>query len=351
MNKIVTITKTGNGRITITFQYDEELVQRARSLPKAHFDWDSRIWIVPETYGKRQILRKHFPPPIQLVFKGFYPPQTYREKYKKVLELKRYSINTQRAYLSSFEGFLVYYSGEDIDSLTDEDADKYFTYLVTKRRVSAAIQKQAINAVKFYYEKVLNRPVMHFLYKRPKKEKRLPVILSEREISGMIKAIKNLKHRTIVMIIYSSGLRLSELLNLKIDDVDFERMLIRVASGKGNKDRYTILSPRLLDIIDRYIYAYRPSVYLFEGQYGGRYSAKSVQNIVKRAVVAAGITKHATVHTLRHSFATHLLENGTDLRYIQELLGHKSSKTTEIYTHVSKKSIGRIRSPLDNIDF
>ena len=351
MNKVVTVTKPGKGTIAINFKYDNELTIRARSLPEAHFDWYKMVWIAPGVYGKREILQKYFPPPIKLVFKGFYPPELYREKYRKVLELKRYSINTQRAYLSSFEGFLTYYSGEDIDSLADEDADRYFTYLVTRLRVSAAIQKQAINAVKFYYEKVLNRPVMHFLYKRPKKEKRLPVILSEEEVSGMIKAVKNLKHRTIVMIIYSSGLRLSELLNLKIDDIDFERMLIRVVSGKGNKDRYTILSPRLIDIIERYIYAYQPSVYLFEGQYGGKYSAKSVQNIVKRAVAAAGITKHATVHTLRHSFATHLLENGTDLRYIQELLGHKSSKTTEIYTHVSKKSIGKIRSPLDNIDF
>ena len=178
----------------------------------------------------------------------------------------------------------------------------------------------------------------------------MPQVLSEKEIARILLSLKNLKHRTILTVIYSAGLRLSELLNLKAEDIDWDRKLIRVKSGKGRKDRYTLLSPRLEKLLKDYLYYYKPDKYLFEGQKGGKYSPKSVQNIMKNAVTKTGITKHATVHTLRHSFATHLLENGTDLRYIQELLGHGSSRTTEIYTHVSKKSIGKIRSPLDNLD-
>ncbi len=350
MRKVVTVTNLFNNTLSVDFEYDTDLVNRVRTIPGSKFNWDKKIWVIPAAYGKIEILRTYFPLPTNLVLRQFNTSNVYRKKYREVLKLKRYSINTQRAYLAAFEGFLEYYSGKDIDSLTDNDAGTYFVYLVTERRVSPAVQKQAINSVKFYFEKVLNRPVSHFPYKRPKKEKHLPVILSKEEISALIKAVRNLKHRTIIMVIYSAGLRLSELLNLKIDDIDFERMLIHVVSGKGKKDRYTILSERLTEVLQQYMYAYRPSLYLFEGQYGGSYSAKSVQNIVKKGVLAAGISKHATVHTLRHSFATHLLENGTDLRYIKELLGHQSSKTTEIYTHVSKKSIGKIRSPLENID-
>ncbi len=351
MEKVVTVTNINKNALCIDFEYDTDLLKRVKSIPGSRFNGDLKAWIIPASYRSIEILRIYFPLPINLIFKKAFSHDHNLKKYREVLELKRYSINTQRAYLAAFEGFIDYYADQDIDSLTDEDAGKYFVYLVIKRRVSAAVQKQAINAVKFYYEKVLNRPVSRFPYKRPKKEKHLPVILSEEEISAIIKATRNLKHRTIIMVIYSAGLRLSELLNLKIDDIDFERMLIHVVSGKGKKDRYTILSERLTEVLKRYVYAYQPSKYLFEGQYGGRYSAKSVQNIVKKAVSSAGISKHATVHTLRHSFATHLLENGTDLRYIQELLGHQSSKTTEIYTHVSRKSIAKIRSPLENIDF
>ncbi len=343
-------TKRADGMIEITFPYDEILVRFVKSLRGRKYLYGQKIWMIPSRFYTEDKLKAIFGGYVPLVFVDFSSEDVHLKKYREILEQKRYSKNTMRAYLFAFGNFVAFHKGKDIDKLQNNDIEQYFAYIVSECNVSAAVQKQAINAVKFYYEKILNRPSISYLYKRPKNDKALPVILSEEEVSRLLKALSNLKHRTIMFVIYSSGLRLSELLGLRVNDLDFERMLIRVKSGKGKKDRYTILSSKLVPVLKRYINIYRPYIYLFEGQYGDRYSAKSVQNIVGRAAKIAGITKHVTPHTLRHSFATHLLENGTDLRYIQELLGHSSSKITEIYTHVSKKNIEKIRSPLENID-
>ena len=200
------------------------------------------------------------------------------------------------------------------------------------------------------FEQVLDMPRRFYEIGRPKTEQKLPLVLSEGEISKMISVTRNLKHKAILVTIYSCGLRLSELLNLKISDIQSERNLLLVRGGKGNKDRTTVLSEKTLLFLRKYYKVFKPDVYLFEGQHGHRYSAKSVHNIVKQALRDAGINKPASAHTLRHSFATHLLENGTDLRYIQELLGHSSSKTTEIYTHVSTKKLRGVVSPIENLD-
>ena len=185
---------------------------------------------------------------------------------------------------------------------------------------------------------------------RPKKEKTLPVVLSEEEILLILRSVSNLKHKAILMVIYSAGLRISECINLKIKDIDSNRMQIRVEQSKGKKDRYTLLSTKTLLILRDYFKEYRPKEFLFEGQDGGCYSTRSIQNIFRDAVEKAKINKKVTVHSLRHSFATHLLENGTNLRYIQSLLGHSNSKTTEIYTHVTTKGFEQLKSPLDNLD-
>jgi integrase/recombinase XerD len=184
------------------------------------------------------------------------------------------------------------------------------------------------------------------------KEKTLPSVLSSEEVIEILKATENIKHRAILMTIYSAGLRISESINLKIRDIDSNRMQIRVEQGKGKVDRYTLLSEKTLLILRQYFKEYRPKVWLFEGLIKGeQYSTRSIQNIFQAAVKKAGITKDVSVHTLRHSFATHLLENGTDLRYIQNLLGHANSKTTEIYTHITTKGFDQIKSPLDKLDF
>ena len=272
------------------------------------------------------------------------------KEFEEILKLRRYSINTVKSYKSHFSHFLAHYPGHDPAQITDEQIRAYLLYLVTKKNVSTSYQNQAINAIKFYYEKVLGRPTSTYYLQRPKKEKKLPIVLSEGEVVKILRQIVNLKHKCIIYLIYSAGLRLSEVINLKISDIDSSRKGITIKAAKGKKDRISLLSDRVLTLLREYYKQYRPKEWLFGGQKGGKYSPKSVQNIFKKALNNSKINKNATVHTLRHSFATHLLERGTDLRYIQELLGHNSSKTTEIYTHVTKKGLDKIVSPLDNLN-
>jgi site-specific recombinase XerD len=206
-----------------------------------------------------------------------------------------------------------------------------------------------LNAIKFYYEVVMGMPNRFYSIDRPRKKEVLPKVISKEEVKMLLAAITNLKHKCIVQTLYSAGLRRSELLALKPHHIDSKRMVINVEHGKGGKDRQTLLSPKLLDNLRRYYKKYKPKEYLFEGQRGGQYSGTSVRMIVDHAAKKAGIAKHVTPHILRHSFATHLLEANTDLRYIQSLLGHSSTNTTEIYTHVATKNISQISSPLDSL--
>ncbi|MEJ7643702.1 MAG: site-specific tyrosine recombinase/integron integrase [Chryseolinea sp.] len=269
-------------------------------------------------------------------------------EYIEHLEMKRYSLNTARSYVTLFARFRAAFSTKALAEINEFDIKRYM-HGVVKQGKSHSYQNQVINAIKFYYEQVLNMPQRFYDIDRPRPERKLPSVLSEEEVTRMIASMENLKHKAILMTVYSCGLRLSELLNLKLKDINGDRSTVLVRDGKGKRDRHTILGVKTLTLLRKYFVAFRPKEYLFEGQDGGRYSAKSVQNIVAMAVVKAGITRPATTHTLRHSFATHLLENGTDLRYIQALLGHSSSKTTEIYAHVSTKRLKEIVSPVDRL--
>ena len=242
-----------------------------------------------------------------------------------------------------------YFKEKSLIEINELDIKKYVNGIV-KQGKSASYQNQVINAIKFYYEQVLDMPQRFYEIDRPRKEHKLPFVLSEAEIGSIISITSNLKHKAILVTIYSCGLRLSELLNLKITDIQSDRNLLLIRDAKGNKDRTTILSDTTISLLRKYYVQYKPQVYLFEGQKGGPYSCKSVQNIVKHALVLAKIAKPASTHTLRHSFATHLLENGTDLRYIQVLLGHSSPKTTEIYAQVSTKSLRGIVSPIERLN-
>ena len=270
------------------------------------------------------------------------------QQYDEMLKIRRYSQRTADVYLYCFRIFLDYFHDQDIYTLTKNDIIK-FLIEQTDKGISASYQNQLVNSIKLYYEKVLGWKSEKYDLPRPKKAYQLPIVLSEEEIAWIFKQVSNLKHKCILYLIYSGGLRLSELINLKISDIDSKRNLIFIKSGKGKKDRTTLLSQTTLELLRKYYQEYKPKTYLFEGQ-KGQYSSRSVQNIFKKALKASGIKKKATVHTLRHSFATHLLEHGTDLRYIQELLGHASLKTTEIYTHVTKKGYDKIVSPLEYLD-
>ena len=223
--------------------------------------------------------------------------------------------------------------------------------LLEVKKLSRSSQNQAINAIKFYYEHVLNQAPKVYHLERPFKERTLPVVLNEHEVKALFNAIGNLKHKVMMMTLYAAGLRRSELLNLKEGDLDFGRGIIFIRGGKGRKDRQTILSKNLQILLKAYLAKVIPTKWLFEGPDHQPYSATSLQAILKRAVARAGIKKPVKLHSLRHTFATHLLESGTSTRYIQVLLGHESSRTTEIYTHVANFGVDKIVSPLDQIDF
>ena len=270
------------------------------------------------------------------------------EKYKSLLLQKRYSPNTQRIYGHYFNDFITYFKGANVADLTKEQINNHILTLIKSQNISISQQNQRINAIKFYYEKLLGREKQYYELYRPNKEHKLPKVLSKNEVKKILNSCDNMKHKCILMLIYSAGLRRSELINLKILDIDSERMVINIKGAKGKKDRISLLSDNLLQLLRKYYKKYIPKVYLFEGQNGGKYSPTSVANILKKASLKAEIKKKVTPHMLRHSFATHLLEQGTDLRYIQELLGHNSSKTTEIYTHVSKRAIDKIKNPIDD---
>jgi integrase/recombinase XerD len=270
-------------------------------------------------------------------------------EYIELLERKRYSLNTARSYTTIFAAFAAHFREKQLMEINEVDIKSYL-HLVVKRGYSASYQNQVVNAIKFYYEQVQNMPQRFYEIERPRKETKLPTVLSEEEVCRIIEVTDNLKHRAIIVTIYSCGLRLSELLSLKLTDIQSQRMVVLVRGGKGKKDRTTVLSKRALEVLRTYYVAYRPKEYLFEGPEGGPYSPRSVNCIIKHALAKAGIKRNASAHTLRHSFATHLLENGTDLRYIQALLGHSSSHTTEIYTHISTKNLRTIQSPLDNLN-
>jgi len=283
---------------------------------------------------------------------------TYKKcpkEYINKLEERRYSQNTMRSYIPLFEEFINHFPDSEIDTLGEKEIMVFSRYLVTDRKVSSSLQNQAINAIKFYFEKVKGGERKYYHVDRPIRERTLPEVCSEEEIVAIFKAVNNLKHKAILMTIYSAGLRVSELINLRIKDIDSERMQIRVEQAKGKKDRNTLLSNRTLLILREYIKKERPHEYLFEGQGSNaekplKYSTTSISAILKAAVSKTRIKKKITVHTLRHSFATHLLERGTDIRYIQSLLGHESPKTTQIYTHITTKGFDQIISPLDKLD-
>jgi len=282
-------------------------------------------------------------------FRNRKPIPEYRpcpESYLLKLELKRYANNTIKTYVSFFEMFINHYKERELTSLGESDIRAFLQVLI-QRNVSNSYLNQAINAIKFYYEVVLGMPNRFYDIERPRKESKLPTVISKEEVLSIIENTKNIKHKCVVQTLYSGGLRRSELLNLKIEDIDSKRMLIRVQRAKGNKDRYTLLSEILLKDLRIYYMEWHPKTFLFEGQNGGQYSGETVLKIVKAAATKAGIRQSITPHVLRHSFATHLLESGVDLRQIQVLLGHGSSKTTEIYTHVATNTFKSIKNPLD----
>ncbi|RYZ49026.1 MAG: integrase [Sphingobacteriales bacterium] len=271
--------------------------------------------------------------------------------FRHLLLLKGYSPATQRTYCTEFHCLLRLLKEVPVASLTKTQVQAYLLWLLQKRGYSEVHVHTTVNALKFFFEQVEGRGREFYDLPRPKKPQKLPSILAEEEMITLIQKTENLKHRALLMTAYSAGLRVSELVSLQIRDVDSKRMLIHVRAGKGKKDRMVPLSHKLLETLRFYFKEARPMVYLFESTPGQPYNTRYAQAIVKSAKMKAGIQKKGSIHLLRHSYATHLLESGTDIRYIQAFLGHNSLQTTMRYTHVSRLKIESIQSPLDKLNF
>jgi site-specific recombinase XerD len=357
--------KTSGGSLRIITGFNKELSNEIRKFPFHKWNAENRWWIIPyadkfvaelkqlaENNGLNFVYEEEGQGTKKLRTSQYDIPN-YRtcpvEFIEKLKEL-RYSEQTVKTYAAMLEEFINYYHKHDIAKIDEPMIKAFLRYLVSERKVSVSYQNQSINAIKFYYERILGGQRKVYYIDRPRREKSLPTVLSEEEIVSIISSIDNIKHKAILMTIYSAGLRISEVINLKIKDIDSKRMQIRIQQSKGKKDRYTLLSVKTLEILRKYFMEHKPKEWLFEGQTGEKYSTRSIQNILRTAVAKTNIKKPVTPHTLRHSFATHLLENGTDLRYIQSLLGHESSKTTEIYTHITTKGFDQIKSPLDKLN-
>src|SRR5665647_1988198 len=272
------------------------------------------------------------------------------EMYRCWLEAHRYPPTTIRTYTSMMEAFLRFVSPKEASECNADDLIRMVNEYIIPKGLSYSFQNQLISAVKKFYKEICREIIDPGSFTRPRTRHKLPNVLSKEEVKKVLSAPMNEKHRAVLSIIYGCGLRRSEVITLEPQDIDRDRMLLSVRQSKGFKDRIVQVSVKLVEMIDSYVSRYRPVVYLFEGQYqGSRYSAASIEKVFRMSCEKAGIKKNITLHGLRHSYATHLLEAGTDLRYIQELLGHKSSRTTEIYTHVTEKSIQKIRSPFDDL--
>lgn len=351
--------------LKVYFSYEASLLREIKNMPYAGWNPKGSYWSMPASdkyLGELRLLAERFS--LDYIYKEEYKsnvkPRTswvgmegFREcppEYIAKLKELRYSKNTLDTYKHMFEEFINYYREMEPADITDAMIVDFLRYLVNERNISGSYQNQSINAIKFYFERVMGGQRKIYTIDRPRKETFLPEVLSEEEITAILKTITNIKHKALIMTIYSGGLRISELINLKVKDIDSDRMQIRVQQSKGKKDRYTLLSKKTLLILRQYFKEYKPTEWLFEGEGGGQYADRSIQNILKSAVQKVGIKKRITVHTLRHSFATHLLENGTDIRYIQNLPGHSSSKTTEIYTHITTKGFDQIINPLDKLN-
>ena len=269
--------------------------------------------------------------------------------FKDLLILKGYSPNTIRNYCNEFHQLIRLLGRRNVADLTKPQILSYLLWLLEKQGYSETKVHTTVNAIKFYFEKLLGRGIEYYDLPRPKKPWKLPSVLAEEEVLEMIQRMTNLKHKSILMAGYAGGLRVSEIIGLKLVDIDSKRMMIHIHGAKGKKDRMVPLSKILLETLRKYYLAYHPKEWIFENPQGGQYSIRSAQQILQDAKFAAGIHKKGSIHMLRHSYATHLMEGGTDIRIIQELLGHNSIKTTMRYTHVSKKDIGRIESPLDKL--
>ncbi|NTW33776.1 MAG: tyrosine-type recombinase/integrase [Bacteroidetes bacterium] len=356
--KATKIFHKNENRIKIEFSFNHEIASKLRQIPDTRWSKTHNAWHIPYSKEAFALLKKLFPeveyPQKVTSIKTEHPvPIEVEEGLDKLMLWmvhKRYSESTIKTYLDGAKSFLMYVYPKPMDDLSNEDMVDYVNEYIIRRHLSFSYQNQVINAVKIFFREIIHSGFDVEKFERPRRQYKLPNVLSKEEISAILKAHINVKHKTMLSLIYACGLRRSELLHLKPADVDSKRGLLKIRQAKGYKDRVSPISEKIIEMLRVYYKMYKPKIWLFEGQNEGeQYSEESLSKVLKMSCKKAKIIKPVTLHWLRHSYATHLLESGTDLRYIQELLGHKSSKTTEIYTHVTTKNLQKIKSPFDDL--
>lgn len=366
--------------VQLIFEYDSDLIRQLKAHTTAQWSTSMQCWYIPCNEFNQESFKRFFGNDYRLHATAqnatailsfasnkregkirilhadlFTRPDPEREQKMKLFRSwmisKRYSESTVKVYCESLQTFFRFFKDKKVEAIENADLVDFNNRYILANGYSATLQNQVVNALKLFYSRLEGVKLQIEQLERPRRSHSLPNVLSKEEVALILKACINNKHRTMLCLIYACGLRRGELLNLKPLDIASSRGLLIIRQGKGNKDRIVPISGKTIEMLRTYYQLYKPKVWLFEGQAPGeKYSERSLQMVLKHALEVAKIKKPVTLHWLRHSYATHLLENGTDLRYIQELLGHKSSKTTEIYTHVSTRSIQNIKSPFDDIN-
>jgi len=367
MNKLPTIVLSKKfhrkeNQILLRFSYNQKLIHIAKSILKAKWSKTLKSWYI-----------KNDPENLKSIFsayKGhtfvdskdlFKKPRLYAKRVRvlsdenrtvlnsfyKYLVGKRYSKSTLKTYTFFVADFIEYYNSRNIESLTNRDVELFVENSFVKRGYSISTHRQFVSAIKHFTNFKPECNINNLNLERPKKSNKLPSVLSQEEVIDLIRCTQNLKHRAIIALLYSCGLRVSELIHLKITNINIDRKQLFIENSKGRKDRYVSFADSFIPLLSNYFSSYKPKFYFVEGVSGKKYSAESIRQFIKRNCKYAHISKNVTPHTLRHSYATHLLENGVDIRYIQSLLGHARPETTMIYTHVKRKDLMQISNPLD----
>ena len=354
-------------QITINFKYNEYLISILRDLPKARWSKQLKTWYIKNTPENIKQIFKLFKGEAKInaeaIFNKSMPKKQFPERRIRDLTLenknllngfylylkgKRYSKSTIDTYSHFIADFVEFYNNKNLDSINNRDVELFIETIFIKRNYAVSTQRQFTSALKLFIVYYPKTHIEDLKLARPKPSKTLPNVLSQNEVIRLLRVTENIKHKTILALIYSGGLRISELVNLKIEDLKIDRKQIHVKNAKGRKDRYVVLAESTLPLLQSYLNSYKPKLFLIEGQKKQAYTASSIRKFMSMSCKKAGLLGKVTPHTLRHSYATHLIESGVGLRHIQELLGHSSPKTTMIYTHIARKDILSIKSPLDH---
>jgi len=364
---VESVLHKGRRRIKLMFDYDRDLISLVKKINGSIWSHTMKCWHLPysdysieEIKNLQQIqgitvfqIDKLLEERRYRYFDRVLPAAKEESVicFGKWLKSQRYSEKSIISYIHAIRTFFGYFSNKGLHDIRQFDIEAFNYDYILRNKLSVSYQNQAISAIKLFYSVILKKDLVIHDIIRPKRAHTLPGIFSKTEVESLIRSVSNPKHKAILSLIYACGLRRSELIGLRINAIDSKRKLVIIKAGKGNKDRLVPIPEKMIDMLRAYYISYRPKYWLFEGHNPGeQYSESSLEMIFKQALKKSSIRKEVTLHSLRHSYATHLLENGVDLRFIQELLGHKSSRTTEIYTHVSSKSIEKIKSPFENLD-